>query len=112
MNIKTVNYMLDTEVQNHFDKWIDSPTLLDHTLDRERFYRFVRYCVKFARSRVRNKPLQSILKADLFRESLIEKCKIRSSEKLNPDIVSQAVSLFSRLVEYENTPLVAFGVIL
>jgi hypothetical protein len=112
MNTKIVNYMLDTQIQAQFDKWINSPTLLDHTLDRERFYRFVKYCVKFARRKVRNKPIASILKADLFKMSLIEKYKIRYSVNLNPDIVSQAVILFPTLVEYENTPLIKFGVIL
>ena len=37
-------------IKEYYDKWINGPTLLDHKLDRERFYRFVKACVNYAGS--------------------------------------------------------------
>jgi len=93
------NYMKDQNVNECYDMWINSPTLLDHGLDRERFYRFVKACVKYAGyQNIRKKIDTSILRTSLYND-LHEKC----SQEGYDDITSEIVELFESLLEYEET---------
>jgi len=93
------NYMKDQNIKEYYDKWINGPTLLDHKLDRERFYRFVKACVNYAGCQnIRRKIDTQILKAFLY-DDLHGKCSQEGYE----DITSEIVELFESLLEYEET---------
>ncbi len=93
------NYMKDQSIKEYYDKWINGPTLLEHILDRERFYRFVKACVKYAGCQnIRKKIGTQILRASLY-DDLHEGC----SQEAYEDITSEIVELFESLLEYEET---------
>ena len=41
------NYMKDEKVKYYYKWWINAPTLLEHSQDRELFYKFVKSCVEY-----------------------------------------------------------------
>ena len=91
--------MKDQDVKEHYDKWINGPTLLEHILDRARFYRFVKACVKYAGCQnIRKKIGTQILKASLY-DDLHGKYSQKDYENTRDEIVE----LFERLLEYEET---------
>ncbi len=97
------NYMQDSEVSKYYDKWIHGPTLFDHPLDTERFYKFVKACTNYVGKGNTFKKLDiDILKAHLY-DSFAE---LREKNYAAYDeTVFKIVSLFQTLLEYEDTNL-------
>ena len=93
------NYMGDKNVRNYYDKWISGPTLLDHPMDRERFYKFVKACVGYAgHGNLRRKLSTSILSSHLF-----DDLHSKYSEKDYDEIKHKIIALFEELLDYEDT---------
>ena len=93
------HYMKDDNVRKYYDKWITSPTLLDHPADRERFYKFVKASVDYAgHQNVRRNLDPSILRLHLY-----DDLHDRYSEEFYDDITHQIIDLFEHLLDYEDT---------
>ena len=47
-----INYMNSPKVRSYYEQWAQSPTVFSgQPLDEERFYKFVKACVKYAKAR-------------------------------------------------------------
>ena len=95
------NYMQDQDVRDYYDKWINSPTLLDHPMDKERFYQFVKACI----SHVGKGELLKKLGIDILKTYLCDDLKIlrEGNYAKYEDTVGEIVSLFQTLLEYEDS---------
>ena len=95
----TEHFMDDQSVKKHYDTWIKGATLLDHLLDRQRFYRFVKACVAYAgHQNVRGKLDTSILRLHLY-----DDLHGTRSEEAYDETSRPIIALFEDLLEYEDT---------
>ncbi len=94
------HYMDDEVVKKYYTAWINSPTLLDHPMDTERFFRFVKACVAYAgHGNLLGKLDTSILRLHL------EDLHSKYSEEAYDDITHRIIVLFESILEYEDTDL-------
>jgi hypothetical protein len=106
---KKYNYMKDSDVKRLFLTWIQSPDpmLLKHTADRCRFFQFVKGCFSF----VGRHPYGSKIDLSIFNKYLINALSEprlslygdRYTDEVNENIRHEAVVLFERIIEYEDT---------
>ena len=94
------NYMNDQNVRDYYDRWIHSPTLLDHVMDRERFYMFVKACVNY----VGHPDVAKKINLEFLRDQLFDDFCDGRTDKAYEGIKHKIISLFEILIEYENTP--------
>ena len=78
-------------VEKYYRSWINGPTLFDHPNDRDRFYRFVKATMRYARSQPNGQWLRHFLEKDL--SSKYDKRYVESE-------IQMAVSLFDNLIDY------------
>ncbi len=98
------SYMEDETVRRYYEGWIDKPTAFTgHHLDDERFYKFVKACVQFARGG----DIRKTLVTSVLRPSLVDSFSSHSgmSESVYRDECDKVVSRFEELVAYEATNL-------
>ena len=92
-------YMDDENVRKYYDRWISSPTLLEHPTDKESFYKFVKACIGYAgHGNVVRKLDTSILRLHLY-----DDLHDRYSEEYYDEITHKIIVLFERLLNYEDT---------
>lgn len=80
-------------IEKYYKAWIDGPTLFNHPNDEERFYRFVKACVRYGRKRRNGQWLRHFLEEDL---------RDKYDAEYTEQQIQNAVSLFDHLVDYEN----------
>ncbi len=98
------NYMQDEVVRKYYKQWtgpvkLAAATLLDHPLDRERFYKFVKACMSFAG----NNNVGEKLDTSLLRLHLHDDFKEQFTEEYYEKITHVIIVLFESLFDYENT---------
>lgn len=42
-------YYMHELIEKYYRAWVNGPTLLDHYLDRDRFFRFIKACIRYSR---------------------------------------------------------------
>ena len=92
------NYMRDQNIRQYYDFWIKGPTPLEHSLDRERFYKFVKACVSYAGG----EDVQKKISPSYLRLHLYDDLHNIYSEKAYDEITHQIIVLFESLLEYED----------
>lgn len=93
------NYMKDKNVKQYYDFWVKGPTLFEHSLDRERFYKFVKSVVNWAGGKeVQKKVDHQYLKLHLY-DDFHDKYSEEYYDNLQRDIMVKVESL----LEYEDT---------
>jgi hypothetical protein len=104
----TKNFMQDEGVYSLFKIWIQSPDpmLLKHPADRQMFFKFIKACF----ASIGGHPYGKKIDLDIFNKYLIEALKEHCSEEgdkfteeVNENIRHEAVVLFERIIEYEDT---------
>ena len=93
------NYYMHELIKKYYTRWINGPTLMEHVLDRERFYRFVKACIRYsrhwkAREDIHGSWLRYFLERDLSR---------RYSEQYLDEIIHEIVVLFEHILEFNKT---------
>lgn len=90
------NRKMSPIVKKYYSAWIlNSPTFLGHPLDEERFFRFIKSCIRYSRSRIDGQWLRGFLEVDL--ENQIPTLDSREH------IIRKAVSVFDTIIDYEKT---------
>lgn len=105
MNKLGNNFMNDESINKTYNQWIHSPTLFQHWLDRDRFYRFVKACVLYVKEIrfVKKEVAWRELKIELLEKRLevdfaeLKKNNFHHYEKVTLEIVSN----FEFLIEWE-----------
>ncbi len=98
------NYMKNETVRKYYEGWIDIPTAFTgHFTDEERFYKFVKACVQFARGG----DIRRILDTSILRSSLIDSFSSHGemSESVYRNESDKIILRFEELVRYEATNL-------
>ena len=98
-----MDYMQDSEISKFYKEWRHGATSFDHILDRERFYRFVKSCVRHVgKGDLRRELDIDILKAYLYDDlAELRQNNYPAYEKE----VHKIIVLFETLLEYEDTNL-------
>lgn len=94
-------FMKDKTVSKYYTNWIDRPTALSkHVLDEQRFYKFVKACVEFAKHNDLDKKLDmGYLRLSLY-NSLQNK---QINDEYRDEITHEIVAKFELLRDYEAT---------
>ena len=82
-------------ISKYYWNWLNGPKLFGDLSDEQRFYRFVKSCIRYCRSRVDGYWLRGYLEKDLSDKY--------HDEEYREQIIQKAVSLFDHIVDYENT---------
>lgn len=83
-------------ISKYYLNWLNGPKLFGDLSDEQRFYRFVKSCTRYCRSRVDGHWLRGYLEKDLPDKY--------HDAKYREQIIQKAVSLFDHIVDCENTP--------
>ncbi len=79
-------------MRRYYDHWLATPTLLGNPRDIDKFYQFVKACVRHARIQRSGAWLRPFLVRDL---------KGQYAQEHLEGLISRAVSIFDHIVEYE-----------
>ncbi len=105
--------MKDENVHRTYAKWINGVTLFEHILDRERFYRFVKWCViyvKHIRFVKREEAWKSIDTGILTAHLHDDLAKLRENNPSAYDeTIHEILTKFETLLEYEKTNTFEMG---
>ena len=93
------NYMDDETVRKYYQTWALSPTT--HPMDMEKFYKFVKACVRFAG----HEDLGRKLDISYLRLHLYDSFHDKYNEEYYDEFTHKIVVLFEHLRDYENTTL-------
>ena len=95
----TNNYMRDETVRKYYEAWALSPTT--HPADMEKFYKFVKACIRF----VGQGDLGKKLDISYLRLHLYDSFHDKYTQEYYDEFTHKIVSLFEHLRDYENTTL-------
>jgi hypothetical protein len=93
------NYMDDETVRKYYQTWALSPTT--HPMDMEKFYKFVKACVRFAG----HEDLGRKLDITYLRAHLYDSFHDKYTEEYYDKFTHKIVVLFEHLRDYEDTTL-------
>jgi hypothetical protein len=94
------NYMYDPFVNMYYVQWAKSTTVFSgHALDDERFYKFVKACIGYAKTR--HIDCQK-LDTELLRSNLYDAFSL-GIDKSRYEIINKFISRFSDIIWYEAT---------
>ena len=96
MKIDAPKKKMSRIVSKYYYAWINGTILFGDFSDEQRFYRFVKSCIRYCRSRVNGYWLRGYLEKDL-------PGKFYDTE-YREQVIQKAVSLFDHIVDCENTP--------
>ncbi|MBN2308251.1 MAG: hypothetical protein JXR94_04730 [Candidatus Hydrogenedentes bacterium] len=80
-------------MHKYYTHWLNTETLLGNPRDADRFYQFVKACIRYGRKRRSGSWLRSFLETDL---------KGRFCDDYLEQLISDAVSIFDHIAEYED----------
>jgi hypothetical protein len=92
-------YYMHELIAKYYRVCINGPTLLDHYLDRERFFRFVKACIRYskhwnAKQDMHGSWLRYFLERDL---------SARYNEQHQDKIIHEIIVLFENILEFNKT---------
>ncbi len=79
-------------MRRYYDHWLATPTLLENPRDTDKFYQFVKACVRLARI-----PRSGAW----LRPSLVRDLQGRYAEEHLEWLISEAVCIFDHIADYE-----------
>ena len=88
------NHKMPELIEKYYKGWIKWPTLLQAHPDRERFYRFVKACIRYSRRNIDTGWLRYFLERDLAK---------RYSEQYRDEIIAEILILFERILDFNKT---------
>lgn len=95
MKAETRKKKMSPIVSRYYWNWLNGTKLSGDLSDEQRFYRFVKSCIRYCRSRVNGYWLRGYLEKDL--PDKFYDAEYREQE------IQKAVSLFDAIMDYENT---------
>jgi len=93
-------YYMHELIEKYYKQWIASPTLLGHSLDCERFYKFVKACIRYSKHRSAKQDIHGSWLRYFLERDLQNKYQGQYSDKL----IHEAVVLFEHILEFSQTP--------
>ena len=96
--MKTKYYMHEL-IEKYYKRWINSPTLIGHINDRERFYQFVKACVRYSKHWNAKQDIHT----SWLRHFLEEDLRERYNEQYLDEIIHKIVSIFEHILEFSET---------
>jgi hypothetical protein len=82
-------------IEKYYRRWINGAALLEHILDRERFYSFVKACIRYSRQDIHAGWLRYLLERDLP--------KRYNNKQYCDEIIQEIVILFEHLLDFNKT---------
>lgn len=79
-------------MKKYYNRWINTPTLLGNPHDEDKYFQFIKACIKYGRMRRSGSWLRGFLEKDIN----------RFCGEYKQNLISRAVSIFDCIVEYEN----------
>ncbi len=89
---------MPSDVEDHYKKWINRPTLFDNPLDVVRFYKFVKACIHFCRFPISGSWLRGHLENNGDLEN-------KYGKDYSDKQIDYAVLLFNHLIDFNKTPM-------
>ncbi len=80
-------------MRKYYKAWLNTTTLLGHPQDVDKFYRFVKACVRYGRTRRCGEWLRPILEEDL--------ANCFPDKEHAERLTDEAISIFDHIIEYE-----------
>ena len=102
--VVAVKYRMPKLIGKYYLVWINGPTLLEHPLDRDRFHRFVKACIRYSRRELDEGWLRYFLERDLQ--------KRYSNAQYREELITEAVVLFRLILDFNRAsfPDPRFGI--
>lgn len=72
-------YRMPKLIEKYYLAWVNGPTLLEHALDKDRFLRFVKACIRYSRQALHEGWLRYFLERDLRDGMLMRNAESRLS---------------------------------
>lgn len=88
-------YHMSPLIDKYYKNWVNSDSLFSDIVDLQKFYQFVKACLRYSRSRKDTHWLKFFLDKDLPEKYNKDKCQ---------ELVETATFLFNHLLDYEKTP--------
>ncbi len=85
-------YQMPKLIEKYYLVWVNGPTLLEHPLDKDRFFRFVKACIKYSRRALREGWLRYFLERDLQRRY--------ANDKYREQLIVETVILFQNILDF------------
>ena len=85
-------YRMPKLIEKYYLAWVNGPTLLEHPLDKDRFFRFVKACITYSRQALHEGWLRYFLERDLQRRY--------PNEKYREQIIIETVILFKDILDF------------
>ena len=85
-------YRMPKLIEKYYLVWVNGPTLLEHPLDRDRFFRFVKACIRYSRQELHEGWLRYFLERDLQ--------KRYTNEQYREQLISEVVILFQHILDF------------
>lgn len=85
-------YRMPELIRKYYLAWVNGPTLLEHPLDKDRFFRFVKACIRYSRQQRHGGWLRYFLENDLQ--------KRYTNGQYSHEYVSEIIILFERLLDF------------
>jgi len=84
-------------IEKYYLAWVNGPALLEHPLDKDRFFRFVKACISYSRQTLHEGWLRYFLERDLQ--------KRYANEEYRERIIIEAVILFKAILDFNKVSL-------
>ena len=85
-------YQMPKLIKRYYLAWVNGPTLLEHPLDRDRFFRFVKACIRYSRQEVHEAWLRYFLEKDLQ--------KRYTNEQYREQLIIEVIILFQAILDF------------
>lgn len=93
-------YYMHKLIKKYYRVWINGPALMEHNLDRDRFYRFVKACTRYSRhwnakQKIDVEWLRYFLERDLP--------KRYKNKQYRDEIIKEILTLFGDILDFNRT---------
>ena len=85
-------YRMPKLIEKYYRMWANGPTLLEHPSDRDRFYGFVKACIRYSRRRLHGAWLRYFLERDFQKRG-------PDTEQID-QLISEVVILFEHILDF------------
>lgn len=84
-------YQMSKLIEKYYLAWVNGPTLLEHPSDRDRFFSFVKACIRYSRQKVHETWLRYFLERDLPRYA---------DEQYREHLILEVIILFQAILDF------------
>jgi len=79
-------------IEKYYLAWLNGATLLEHPLDRDRFFRFIKACIRYSRQGLHEGWLRYFLERDL--------CERYTDSEYREKIISEVIIVFQHVLDF------------